>query len=469
MASISIDWIFNRIYDFLLWIKYFWVFSIMHTKPEDYLAAISHRDWDGLRDRGWFDEYFAEKAAAVPPADVHMSAWQRLAEMFGYRLQDTDADGIPDISDPAVNDSANLSAAQLKERFQPDYTFSDRVRDIFGLPPKDSDADGVPDSYEIAHNMDPLNPDSDRDGLFDGKELSLGSDPLNNDTDRDLVMDGRDEAPLDQRLSVTTTDADGDGVSDIVEIRLGTDSNNKDTDADGIPDGMDTYPLDSNNITPLANLDFSNQTQGIVFHIQSPVLSAVADLLSVMALIGLGFGILFLLWFIYQYWSALNHYEHHFTDGHGHDHGHGAHASHDSHNAHNNHTAHDEHSPLGIPGLATREDAAPHVPANEEFEVHPRWAIIEGYMSSPTDSLWRIGILEADAMLAEVLQEKGYQGTDVGEMLSAASFKTVQLAWDAHKIRNRIAHDGSSFVLTEREAKRTYALYEAVFKELKAI
>ena len=72
-------------------------------------------------------------------------------------------------------------------------------------------------------------------------------------------------------------------------------------------------------------------------------------------------------------------------------------------------------------------------------------------------------------MLAEVLKEKGYKGEDVGEMLNSASFKTVQLAWDAHKIRNKIAHEGSTFVLTEREAKRAYALYEAVFKELKAI
>ena len=54
-------------------------------------------------------------------------------------------------------------------------------------------------------------------------------------------------------------------------------------------------------------------------------------------------------------------------------------------------------------------------------------------------------------------------------MLKSASFKTIELAWDAHKMRNRIAHEGSDFVLTEREAKRVFVLYESVFRELKAI
>jgi hypothetical protein len=58
--------------------------------------------------------------------------------------------------------------------------------------------------------------------------------------------------------------------------------------------------------------------------------------------------------------------------------------------------------------------------------------------------------------LAEVLRDKGYVGETVADMLKTASFKTVQLAWDAHGIRNRIAHEGSDFQLTEREAKRAF-------------
>jgi hypothetical protein len=68
-----------------------------------------------------------------------------------------------------------------------------------------------------------------------------------------------------------------------------------------------------------------------------------------------------------------------------------------------------------------------------------------------------------------VLRERGYQGEGVGEMLKGASFRTIDLAWDAHRVRNRIAHDGSAFELTEREAKRAFMLYESVFRDLKVV
>jgi hypothetical protein len=123
----------------------------------------------------------------------------------------------------------------------------------------------------------------------------------------------------------------------------------------------------------------------------------------------------------------------------------------------------------GIPNLPVFEEAPAPPPTMHDFEEHPRFAIIQGYMSSDSEALWRIGILEADNMLAEVLQKRGYAGETVADMLKSSSFKTVQLAWDAHAIRNRIAHEGSNFQLTEREARRAFTLYESVFRELKAI
>ncbi len=457
MASYSLDYLFNRVYDFLLWMKYTWLFTIVRTKPEDYIALQSDNKWDGLRDRGWFNDYFATKSVLVPPADIHVSLWQRMAETLGYKLKDIDGDGIPDVSDPAPNDPSNLTSAELKERYQLDFTFSDHVRDIFGLSPRDKDGDGVPDSYEITHNLDPKNGDSDRDGILDGQELVMGTDPLNNDTDRDGIIDGRDEAPIDGMISSQGVDSDGDGVSDVMEIKLGTDIRLKDSDSDGIVDGMDTYPLDANNIGQISTFDFSQQAGAVALQIQSPILAFFAKMLSILAIFGLVFFIFFLIWFIYEYWKAQLHYEQHFDDSHG------------KGNKGHHKESKEIQTTAGIKGLPVGEYVTAHAPTHEEFEAHPRWAIIEGYMASETGALWRIGILEADTMLAEVLAGKGYKGADVGEKLSSASFKTVQLAWDAHKIRNKIAHQGSEFVLTEREAKRAYALYEAVFKELKAI
>ena len=44
-------------------------------------------------------------------------------------------------------------------------------------------------------------------------------------------------------------------------------------------------------------------------------------------------------------------------------------------------------------------------------------------------------------------------------------FSTLNDAWDAHKVRNAVAHGGASFDLNERETKRVIALFEKVFKE----
>lgn len=457
MYSLSIDYVFNRVYDVLLWMKYTWLFTLLRNDPDTYLDIHKNREWDGLRDRGWFDSYLASKNAAVPQAEVHVSMWQKVLEKVGLKLPDSDGDGIPDVTDSRPFDPSNATGAQLKERYQQDYDFIDNLRDLFGIPPRDSDGDGVPNSYEVKHGLDPNNPDSDRDGLTDGLELSMGTDPLNNDTDRDGVLDGRDEAPLDPNVSSLGPDTDGDGVSDRIEKILGTDIHNKDTDGDGIPDNMDTYPLDAQNLSQVPLFDVSNSAQNLHFSIQNPILSFISDLLSIVAI----FVIIALLYAVMRWFiifiRSLDHYEHHFNHG--------------DHDRHGMHVIKDKghDMPLGITGLPILEDAPVAPPSIKEFKDHPKFAVIQGYMSSTSEALWRIGIMEADNLLHEVLRDKGYTGDGVGEMLKTASFKTVALAWDAHKIRNRIAHEGSTFQLTDHEAKKAFNLYESVFRELKAI
>lgn len=463
MYSLSIDYLFNRIYDVLLWVKYTWLFSILKKNPDTYLDEHAQRDWDGLRDRGWFDEYLAEKEMAVPPAETDISLWQRLLESLGLKVRDSDNDGIPDITDSRPYDADNLTKAELKERYEADYSFTDHVRDVFGIGPKDTDKDGVPDSYESKHGLDPKNPDSDRDGLLDGQEIVKGTDPLNNDTDGDMVLDGRDEAPLDGDVSSIGPDTDGDGVSDRIEKFLGTDSTKIDTDGDGIPDSMDTYALDPQNLSQIPSMDLGKTTEGLHFSVQNPLLSVIADMLSIVAFAVMVFLAYIVFRWLLSFIEALDHYEHHFHHGDSHGPAHGGHVIKDTH--------HQEAMPAGIAGLPTGpgiETPAP-APSTKDFADHPKFAVIQGYMSSQSEALWRIGIMEADNLLLEVLDEKGYGGDGVGEKLKNASFRTIDLAWDAHKIRNRIAHEGSDFELTEREAKRAFTLFESVFRDLKAI
>lgn len=96
-----------------------------------------------------------------------------------------------------------------------------------------------------------------------------------------------------------------------------------------------------------------------------------------------------------------------------------------------------------------------------------RWNIVVGYMEGKEEALWRIGILEADNLLDELLVDRGYQGITMADKLKQANFNTIDLAWSAHKMRNRIAHDGSKFVLTDRIARNTLELYRSVFNEFK--
>jgi len=85
---------------------------------------------------------------------------------------------------------------------------------------------------------------------------------------------------------------------------------------------------------------------------------------------------------------------------------------------------------------------------------------------NPND--WKLAIIEADIILDDLLKQHGYAGTSLGERLKSVSplqLASLNDAWEAHKVRNRIAHDGADFVLTKRLADETIAHYRRVFAE----
>lgn len=100
---------------------------------------------------------------------------------------------------------------------------------------------------------------------------------------------------------------------------------------------------------------------------------------------------------------------------------------------------------------------------------NPRWKHVLSLIESPSESDWRMAIIEADSMLDELLQEKGYSGDTLGERLKNArsdAFVSINNAWSAHEIRNKIAHSGSDYSLSQLESRRVMRLYETVFEEL---
>ncbi len=101
-------------------------------------------------------------------------------------------------------------------------------------------------------------------------------------------------------------------------------------------------------------------------------------------------------------------------------------------------------------------------------EQNARWAHIQGLIASYNPSDWRQAIIEADIILEEMLDKMAYDGTTIGDKLKnveRSDFVTLDKAWSAHKVRNQIAHGGSTFKLTREMAERTIKDYEEVFKE----
>jgi hypothetical protein len=99
---------------------------------------------------------------------------------------------------------------------------------------------------------------------------------------------------------------------------------------------------------------------------------------------------------------------------------------------------------------------------------NPRWQQVMALIDSPNESDWRRAILEADIMLAALLGEQGYPGETLADQLKHANplqFTTVNLAWEAHRMRNALAHLGEAFPLTAREAHATIEQYRRVFEE----
>ena len=101
-----------------------------------------------------------------------------------------------------------------------------------------------------------------------------------------------------------------------------------------------------------------------------------------------------------------------------------------------------------------------------EKNANPRWHYILTLVESSNDSDWRVAILEADSMLEEVLKDRGFSGTTASELLEGAKesgYLTIQDAWDAHLVRNQIAHEGSDFALSQVEARRVIRMYQNFF------
>ena len=75
-------------------------------------------------------------------------------------------------------------------------------------------------------------------------------------------------------------------------------------------------------------------------------------------------------------------------------------------------------------------------------------------------------------MLEALMIQLGFKGENLGEKLKSVDkerYPSLVSTWEAHMVRNKIAHEGEAFQLSQHEAKRIIAVYEKVFKEFRFI
>lgn len=96
-----------------------------------------------------------------------------------------------------------------------------------------------------------------------------------------------------------------------------------------------------------------------------------------------------------------------------------------------------------------------------------RWENVIQHIESHNPNDWKQAILEADIILDDILTAMGYRGESIGEKLKRVEqgdFHSLNEAWEAHKVRNQIAHE-PGFNLTQHDALAAINQYRKVFEE----
>ena len=119
--------------------------------------------------------------------------------------------------------------------------------------------------------------------------------------------------------------------------------------------------------------------------------------------------------------------------------------------------------------IAAQQEVAPSEPAMGG-PLKNRWEEIMRHIDSPREGEWKFAIIEADKLVDDQLKTR-FAGETMGERLmniDKTKLLTIDGLWEAHKVRNRLAHD-TNYFLRHAEAVRAIRLFEQTLKELEAI
>ncbi|MAF20771.1 MAG: hypothetical protein CMI55_03760 [Parcubacteria group bacterium] len=112
--------------------------------------------------------------------------------------------------------------------------------------------------------------------------------------------------------------------------------------------------------------------------------------------------------------------------------------------------------------------AAPGLPKKV---ISQQWQSVVARLESEDEAGYKLAVIEADKIFDNLLKKMGYQGEDMGERLkqiTPAQIANIDQVWQAHKVRNRLAHE-PDFQLKRHEAKRVIEIYQRAFEDLEVI
>ena len=97
-----------------------------------------------------------------------------------------------------------------------------------------------------------------------------------------------------------------------------------------------------------------------------------------------------------------------------------------------------------------------------------QWGKISKKVESGKEADYKMALIEADSLLADILKKMGYKGDNMREILEQIDARTlpnIESVWRAHKVRNNIVHD-PDYDLSRDEARRNLQIYEQAFRDL---
>lgn len=101
-------------------------------------------------------------------------------------------------------------------------------------------------------------------------------------------------------------------------------------------------------------------------------------------------------------------------------------------------------------------------------KIKKKWTKLMEKIKTNDERDLRLAIIEADSLVDEILKEHNHPGSDMGERLKSihpSEIDNLNDLWQAHKIRNRLAHE-TDFHLPLEEAKKIIGIYHKTMEEL---